>query len=79
MLRRKYKGRIANIEAAVRGAFMGSTVECPVLDDIPVDLCLSNQKLPVSTANPVRVALHQRCPTCPHTRTSRSKPEEKQS
>jgi hypothetical protein len=86
VLRRKYKGRIANIEAAVRGAFMGDTVECPVLDEIAVDLCLVNQRLPFSTANPVRVALHRACPTCRFNRTNRApsaapstapKPEEK--
>lgn len=78
VLRKKYRGRTANIEAAVRGAFMGSTVECPVLDEIAVDLCMHNQKLPFSTANPVRVALHRACPTCPHNRTKPSpKPEEK--
>ena len=79
IVHKTYKGRIANIEAAVRGAFMGSTVECPVLDEIAVDLCLANQKLPFSAANPVRVSLHKACPTCRHNRTSRSKPEEKQS
>lgn len=81
VVRRKYKGRIANIEAAVRGAFMGSTVQCPVLDEITVDLCIENQKRPFSAANPIRVALHRTCPTCPHNRNNRpskptSQPEE---
>lgn len=79
VIRHKYKGRVANVEAAVRGAFMGSTVECPVLDEIAVDLCIELQRRPFSTANPTRVALHRACPTCPHNRSQRStssKPEE---
>jgi hypothetical protein len=81
VLRNSYKGRVDNVEAKVRGAFMGDTVECPVLDEIAVDLCLINQRLPFSTANPIRVALHRACPTCRHNRTKPStapKPEEKQ-
>ena len=78
-----YKARLDNVEQKVRGAFMGKTVQCPVLDDITVDLCLENQKRPFSAANPIRVALHRTCPTCPFNRTARpsksttsSKPEE---
>lgn len=79
VIRNKYKGRLDNVEAAVRGAFMGSTVQCPVLDEIAVDLCLENQKRPFSSANPTRVALHRACKTCKHNRVARSpspKPEE---
>ncbi len=70
-LRNKYKGRLDNVEAKVRGAYMGTTVECPVLDEIATDLCLSNQRLPFSAGNPVRVALHKACPGCKHNRASR--------
>jgi len=69
VVRRRYKARLGNVEQKVRGALMGTTVVCPVLGEIGVDLCLENQKRPFSAANPVRVQLHRSCPTCPHKRT----------
>lgn len=70
-VRHSYKAALDNVEQKVRGAFMGKTVECPVLDEITVDLCLENQKRPFSAANPTRVALHRTCPTCPFNRGAR--------
>jgi len=70
-VRRTYKARLDNVEQKVRGAFMGKTVDCPVLDEITVDLCLENQKRPFSAANPTRVALHRTCPTCRFNRNAR--------
>jgi hypothetical protein len=81
-MRNKYKGRVDRIEAKVRGAYMGATVMCPVIGEIPTDQCLYHQKRPFSAANPTRVALHRACPTCPNFRPSASqsspvsKPEE---
>lgn len=69
VVRRTYKARLGNIEQKVRGALMGTTVDCPVLGEIGVDLCLENQRRPFSAANPIRVQLHRTCPTCPHKRT----------
>jgi hypothetical protein len=74
VLRKRYRGRLDNIERAVRGALMGSTVECPVLDEITVDLCLENQRRKFSSANPIRVALHRACPNCPHNRGRKAAP-----
>ncbi len=71
-LRHKYKGRLDNVEAKVRGAFMGSTVQCPVLDEIAVDLCIENQRRRFSSSNPTRVALHRACQTCKHNRSTHS-------
>lgn len=69
VMRRTYKARLGNIEQKVRGALMGTTVVCPVLGEIGVDLCLENQRRPFSAANPIRVQLHRTCPTCAHKRT----------
>lgn len=79
-LRNKYKGRLDNVEAKVRGAFMGTVVQCPVLDEIATDLCLEMQKRKFESTNPTRVALHRACQTCPNnrsTRTNSTSPREK--
>lgn len=66
----KYKGDLAKLEAAVRGALMGETVECPVLGAIGRDQCLRNQRqlqaARSSAGDPVRQALRRTCPTCRH-------------
>ena len=67
-LRRKYAGRLDRVEAAVRGAFMGATVDCPVLGELPRDRCLVIQKRPFGSTNPHRVMLAKACPACPHCR-----------
>ena len=80
VVRNKYTGRVDNVAAKVRGAFMGATVDCPVLGELATDVCLKNQKRPFSAANPIRVSLHRACPTCPNFRRQPkpdSKPEEK--
>lgn len=68
VVRNKYKGRVDKVAARVHGAFMGATVDCPVLGELATDMCLKNQKRPFSAANPTRVALHRACPACPHFR-----------
>ncbi len=83
-LRNKYKGRVDRVRERVMGAFMGKTVDCPVLgDDLARDTCLEKQKLPFAATNPERVRLFRMCPTCPHFRGRKatpsnvSEPEEK--
>jgi hypothetical protein len=66
ILSRSYAGRLDKVEAAVRGAFMGSTVRCPVLGELAVDKCLYNQGRKFAATNPTRVRLSRTCPTCPH-------------
>lgn len=66
ILSNTYKGRIDKVEAAVRGAFMGSTVECPVLGELAVDKCLYHQGRKFASTNPMRVMLSRACPTCPN-------------
>lgn len=80
-IRKTYKGSLARVEERVRGAFMGKTVDCPVLgDDLARDRCLDLQGRPLAITNPERVQLFRTCPTCPHYRGQKkaalsSKPE----
>lgn len=66
ILSKSYPGRVDKVEAAVRGAFMGLTVICPVLGELAVDKCLYHQGRKFAPTNPMRVRLHRTCPTCPH-------------
>lgn len=64
----KYPGDIGKIEAKVRGALMGATVECPVLGELTRDRCLGEQDRPF-TANALRSRLYRACRNgCPHSR-----------
>lgn len=77
ILSKSYAGRLDKVEAAVRGAFMGTTVPCPVLGDLAVDKCLYHQARAFAPTNPTRVRLSRTCPTCPHFKKSKpaSQPE----
>lgn len=68
-LANRYPGDMASLEQRVRGAFMGSTADCPVLGEIGMDRCLQEQKTPNSAASSVRVRLYRACRSgCPHSR-----------
>lgn len=67
LLRNRYKGNIAAIEEAVRGAWMGSTVVCPVMGTIPTDTCRDWQRKArkyVPSSNN-RVRMFRACGKCP--------------
>lgn len=66
ILSKSYTGRLDKIEAAVRGAFMGATVKCPVLGELALDKCLYHQGRKFAPTNPTRVQLSRACPTCPN-------------
>ena len=63
-----YKGDLRSFEAAVRGALMGATVMCPVLDEITKDLCLEEQRIAKAATSGLRMRLARACKTCPHSR-----------
>ncbi|MEQ1673200.1 MAG: transcriptional regulator, partial [Hyphomicrobium sp.] len=44
VLNGKYDGDIERVAEKVRGALLGQTVMCPVVDEIARDRCLDNQK-----------------------------------
>lgn len=69
VLRNRYPGDLAKIEEKVRGRYMGKTVACPVLEEIPRDRCLQHQatKQQDIGVNPTRVRLWRACRGgCPH-------------
>ena len=61
VLQGKYKGDIARVEKAVRGAFLGVTCYCPVMGEIPINQCMEMQKRPFASTNPQRVRLYRAC------------------
>ena len=67
VLANKYQnGDVPKVFAKIRGAFMGETVMCPILDEIGRDRCLSEQAQPFAATNSTRARLFHACKTCPH-------------
>lgn len=66
MLANKYQGDCEKVFATIRGALMGETVLCPILDEIGRDRCLSEQKRAFSATNSTRARLFHACKTCPN-------------
>lgn len=66
VLRDCYTGNKAKVEAAIRGALMAETVECPILGEIGKVECVRHQGTkPSANGDPIRAALNAECPTCP--------------
>lgn len=66
-LANRYPGDMAKLEARVRGALMGATVDCPVLGEIGRDRCIASQGKQFSAASSVVVRLYRACRSgCPH-------------
>lgn len=62
-----YKGNLDRVQQAVEGALMNSSVECPVIGDLPRQRCVEHQRTPFTPTNPSRVALYRACRGgCPH-------------
>lgn len=65
----KYKGSLKVVEARVRGALMGLTVNCPVVGEIGRDRCLNEQRMGMTGASSVRARLYRACRGgCEHSR-----------
>ncbi|HYW03585.1 MAG TPA: XRE family transcriptional regulator [Gammaproteobacteria bacterium] len=68
-LKGTYRGDLTRLREVVEGRLMGATVDCPVLGDMPRDVCLDNQRRPFAATNPTRVQLYHACRSgCPHSR-----------
>lgn len=67
MLRNKYPGDLAGVEDAVRGVWMGSTVECPALGTITTAECQAWRRKARSgmRTNALRVRMINACNACP--------------
>ena len=73
ILKGTYKGSSAAVEAAFRGVFMGQTVPCPVLGEIPPMDCAGHQGRPFGAANPIHTELYRACRGgCPHSKIART-------
>lgn len=66
VLKGTYKGDESRVQQAVEGALMGLTVECPVIGELPRNVCLEYQRREFAATNPLRVQLSRACPSCPH-------------
>ncbi len=73
VINRTYKGDYKAVEKATRGCFMAETLECPVLGELKLHICLGHQKRAVNL-NPtsgMRVQLAKACRSgCVHARFS---------
>lgn len=65
-LQGKYVGDIEKFRRVVEGAYLGVSVDCPVLGSLSLDQCISHQDAPYSPANSLRVLLYRTCRTCPN-------------
>lgn len=65
----RYRGDVQGVAEAVRGAFLGAEVGCPVLGSIGRDHCLEQQRKPFMATSSVRTRLYRACRGgCPHSR-----------
>lgn len=72
VLNDKYPGRIDKVESAVRGAYLGKTVHCPVIGELATHQCQEHQSRPFAATNPQRVRLYRACRNhCPHSELKR--------
>ena len=78
VLSKKYPTGTDAIEAAFNGAYQGVTVRCPVLGDLPRQICGEHQRQPFSTGNPTRVRMYRACRSgCPHSTIAAKRGQEK--
>lgn len=71
-----YNGDLARIEQMVRGALMAETVNCPILGELPRNVCEGWQRKPFATTSSARIRMFQACHgDCPNSRISTSKRE----
>jgi len=72
ILKGTYQANSSAVEAAFRGVFMGQTVNCPVLGEIPPKVCAEHQARPFGAANPTHTDLYRACRAgCPNSKIVR--------
>ena len=65
----KYKASTKTIQEKVEGAFLAKSVDCPILGEIPTNVCLENQDRKFAATNHIRVQLYKACNGgCPHSK-----------
>lgn len=60
----EYKGSPDNILQLIEEHFGQSTVQCPILGEIPLKRCAENRRRPFAATNPTRVRLWKACKDC---------------
>lgn len=69
VINRKWPRDLTSIEQAVRGVLMAEKVACPVVGDLPKDVCQNHQKSTWAPHNPQRIAFYRACRSnCPNSR-----------
>lgn len=69
ILSNTYRGDVSRVEQMVRGALMSETVGCPILGEIPRNVCLDWQAKPYAPTSSHRAAMFRACrDNCPHSR-----------
>jgi len=72
VLKGGYPGNLTAVETAFRSVFMGLTVGCPVLGEIPPPECAEHQTRPFGAANPTHTELYRACRGgCPQSKIGR--------
>lgn len=66
LIRCKYKGDLTAVETAVRGNLMDATVDCPVMGELFVDVCLDNQRRPRRQCSGFQIQMWHACRSCRH-------------
>ncbi|WP_431282701.1 hypothetical protein ACQW02_25390 [Humitalea sp. 24SJ18S-53] len=67
VLNRSLKPETGQLERAVRGAFMGDTVNCPALrQELPAQQCVAWQRRPYDGSNHQTVRMFLACRDCPN-------------
>jgi hypothetical protein len=75
VLSKTYRGDLPTFESMVRGAFMAEIVVCPILGDMPGNICLGWQKKPFAATSSHRIRMYQACRNgCPNSRISVNQP-----
>lgn len=71
----KYNGSLGAVESAFKGAFQAASVNCPVVGEIALQVCMEHQRAPFANTNPMRTRLYRACRgKCPHSRINKETP-----
>ena len=61
VLKNKYQGNVKKLSSVVCSLYLGKTVICPVMGEIPAHQCTSYQQETFSATNPMRVQRYRAC------------------
>lgn len=74
VLKGTYRGDVRKVEMAVRGAYLGETVGCPILGELPANQCLEYQRQVFAPTNSQRVRIYRACRDgCPYSQIGKER------